>query len=83
MGITPAARIGLLCLLLPSTCVAVDLATIERKIREEPEYQTQPRYCLLVFGPTAESKTWLVIDGKRLYLDRNGNGRYDPPHPLQ
>jgi hypothetical protein len=29
---------------------------------------------LLVFGPEAKTKVWLVIDGDTLYVDRNGNG---------
>src|SRR5262249_38818786 len=37
-------------------------------------YRSQPRYCLLVFGPKAEHRVWLVLDGDSLYVDRNGNG---------
>src|SRR5262249_3777467 len=33
-----------------------------------------PRYCLLVFGPEAKTRIWLVLDGSVLYVDRNGNG---------
>lgn len=54
---------------------AADLTKIERTIRKEPTYQSkQPRYCLLVFGPEAKFRVWLVLDGKTLYVDRNGNG---------
>src|SRR5262249_3095814 len=53
---------------------AADLAQIERKIVKEAAYQSKPKYCLLVFGPEAKTKIWLVMDGDTLYVDRNGNG---------
>jgi hypothetical protein len=54
---------------------AADLSWIDRAIAKEPTYQTQePRYCLLVFGPEAKFRAWLVQDGDVLYVDRNGNG---------
>jgi RNA polymerase sigma factor (sigma-70 family) len=54
---------------------APDLAKIVRRIRKEPKYQSKsPRYCLLVFGPKAKDRVWLVMDGNTLYVDRNGNG---------
>jgi hypothetical protein len=53
---------------------AVDLTKIDRTIRKEPAYRTKPRYALLVLGAKAETRIWLVIDGKTLYVDRNGNG---------
>jgi hypothetical protein len=54
---------------------AADLSQIDRSIAKEPAYQTQdPRYCLLVFGPEAKFRAWLVQDGDVLYVDRNGNG---------
>jgi hypothetical protein len=52
----------------------VDLTKIDRAIAKEPKYTTEPRYALLVFGPTAEKRVWLVLDGEVLYVDRNGNG---------
>jgi hypothetical protein len=59
----------------PPHSAAVDLAKIERSIKKEPAYQTKtPRYCLLVFGPKADYRIWLVLDGDTLYVDRNGNG---------
>ena len=40
--------------------LAVDLAKIDRTIRKEPAYQSKsPQYCLLVFGPKAETRVWL------------------------
>ena len=53
---------------------AVDLTKIDRTIAKEPAYKSEPRYCLLVFGPQAKFRVWLVRDGDVLYVDRNGNG---------
>ncbi len=65
----------LMVLLLSSAAnAAVDLAKIERKIAKEPAYRNKPKYCLLVLGPEAKTRVWLVQDGDTLYVDRNGNG---------
>jgi hypothetical protein len=53
---------------------AADLTKLERPILKEPAYRSQPKYCLLVFGPEGNTKIWLVQDGDVLYVDRNGNG---------
>jgi hypothetical protein len=54
---------------------AVDLSKIDRRIVKEPAYQTKtPKYCLLVFGPEAKHRVWLVMDGDRLYVDKSGTG---------
>jgi hypothetical protein len=53
---------------------AADLTKVDRSIRREPAYRSTPDYCLLVFGPKAEHRVWLVLDGDALYVDRNGNG---------
>jgi hypothetical protein len=54
---------------------AVDLSKIDRRISREPAYRTKtPKYCLLVFGPEAKQRVWLVLDGDTLYVDKNGNG---------
>jgi RNA polymerase sigma factor (sigma-70 family) len=53
---------------------AARLARADRTIKKEPAYQGQPKYCLLVFGPQAKDRVWLVLDGDTLYVDRNGNG---------
>lgn len=53
---------------------AADLTTVERRIAKEPSYTSPPRYCLLVFGPEAGTRVWLVQDGPVLYVDRNANG---------
>ncbi len=43
-------------------------------IRKEPAYPEKPRYCLLLFGPQAQARVWLVRAGDRLFVDTNGNG---------
>jgi hypothetical protein len=53
---------------------AADLTKIDRTIGKEPAYKNKPKYCLLVFGPEAKTRIWLVQDGDVLYVDRNGNG---------
>jgi hypothetical protein len=54
---------------------AADLGAIDRTIAREPAYKSKtPKYCLLVFGPEAKTRVWLVLDGDTLYVDRNGNG---------
>src|SRR5262245_13164958 len=58
---------------------AVDLTKIDRSISKEPAYRGKPRYGLLVLGRKAETRIWLVIDGKTLYVDRNGNGDLTEP----
>jgi hypothetical protein len=69
------------CLLLFSVLMlwaapvlAADLTKIDRAIAKEPAYQSKPKYCLLVCGPEAKVRIWLVLDGDVLYVDRNGNG---------
>jgi hypothetical protein len=66
------ALIGLACFLNPAQ--ANDLAKIDRTIGKEPPYRSKPKYCLLVFGPEAKTRVWLVQDGDVLYVDRTGNG---------
>lgn len=52
----------------------VDLSKIDRTICREPSYKHKPRYCLLLFGPQAKTRVWLVLDGDVLYVDRTGRG---------
>jgi hypothetical protein len=54
--------------------MSADLTKIDRTIFKEPKYTSQPHYALLVYGPEAKTRIWLVLDGQVLYLDRNGNG---------
>ena len=54
---------------------AADLMKIDRRITKEPTYKSgSPRYALLVFGPEAKDRVWIVKDGDTLYVDRNGDG---------
>jgi hypothetical protein len=53
---------------------AADLSKVDCTIAREPAYQARPAYCLLVFGPEAKTRVWLVLDGDTLYADRNANG---------
>jgi hypothetical protein len=70
--------LGLL-IFVPLAVRGEDLTKIERTIRKEPTYRTKPAYCLLVFGPDAKTKVWLVQDGSTLYVDRHGNGDLTEP----
>ncbi|HMF12388.1 MAG TPA: hypothetical protein VKE94_08780 [Gemmataceae bacterium] len=58
---------------------AIDLNKIDRTIGKEPAYKSDPKYCLLVFGPEAKTRVWLVRDGNILYVDRNGDGDLTGP----
>jgi hypothetical protein len=69
-----------LCLVAPLRLFAVDLADIPRRIEKEPAFQSETvGYCLLAFGAEANTRVWLVHDGDRLYVDRNGNGDITEP----
>jgi hypothetical protein len=67
---------ALLCFLwlFPAPASGADLTRIDRTIAKQPVYQSKPKYGLLVFGPEAKERFWLVLDGETLYADRNGNG---------
>jgi len=56
------------------TAWGADLAKIDRTINKEPAYRGRPVYCLLVFGPQAKARVWLIRDGEVLYVDRDGSG---------
>jgi len=52
---------------------AADLSKIDRTIGKEPAYQSKPKYCLVVFGPEAKTRIWVVLDGNTVYgSDKNG-----------
>lgn len=73
-----AGVVGLAVLAEPAALV--DLSQVDRSLRKEPVYESKrPQYCLLVFGPRAEPRVWIVLDGDVLYLDRNGNGDLTEP----
>jgi hypothetical protein len=79
-----------LLILAAGVAPAADLTTVERTIKKEPAYKSKPQYALLVFGPNAETRVWLVLDlaGEpweqdaskySLYVDRNGDGDLTGP----
>ncbi|MBX9625401.1 MAG: hypothetical protein K2X82_16465, partial [Gemmataceae bacterium] len=59
---------------VPDPLVPDALTKIDRTIKKEPEYADTPVYLLAVVGPEAKFKVWVVLAGKVLYVDRNGNG---------
>jgi hypothetical protein len=61
---------------------ATPLDKIDRAIQKQPAYKSSPRYCLLVFGPEADARVWLVIDGNTLYMDRDADGDLTKPQNL-
>ena len=70
-----ATTVGAACCVGAMAAPAVDLTKVDRSIKKEPVYQTKsPAYCLLVFGPEAKTRVWLVRDGSMMYVDRNANG---------
>src|SRR5438132_12874181 len=48
---------------------AAGLSKLDRTIKKEPAYQSRPKYCLLVFGPQAKERGWVVLDGDPLYVE--------------
>jgi hypothetical protein len=77
LGMTAAL---LVLMIAGQPAAGVDLRKIERRIVREPIYQTgKPRYCLLVFGPQAKTRVWLVLGGKALSADRTGKGDLTGP----
>lgn len=79
--------ISLACLFIAANSTvtpdAVDLQKIDRRILKEPGYSAkQPLFGLLVFGPAAQTRVWLVLDKSKadvdrydlLYADLNANG---------
>ena len=75
------ARLAAIFILLGGTTVgAADLTKVERRLVKEPAYKSaSPHYALLVIGPEARDRVWLVKDGDTLYVDRNGNGDLTDP----
>jgi hypothetical protein len=70
--------------------MATDLKKIDWSIGKEPAYESKPKYCLVVLGPEAKTRVWLVADGGTLYASVNndeltqftgaaGNGRWRVP----
>jgi hypothetical protein len=50
-----------------------DLSRVDRRVIE-PAGLSRPRYGLLVFGPQARTRVWIVEAGETLFVDRNANG---------
>ncbi|HLW66836.1 MAG TPA: hypothetical protein VKS79_16095 [Gemmataceae bacterium] len=72
--------IAVACWLAAIAFASAEPGPINNSIRKEPVYQTKtPKYGLLVFGPEAKDRVWLVHDGDTLYVDRNGNGDLTEP----
>jgi hypothetical protein len=67
------AALVIVCGALPAW--SADLTKIDRTIAKEPAYQTATqKYCLLVFGPEAKTRIWLVADGDALHVSHtNGD----------
>jgi hypothetical protein len=75
MRVTFSLWVFVLAGITSASARAADLSKIDRNIASEPVYQTKtPKYCLLVFGAEAQMRVWLVLDGKVMYVDRNGDG---------
>jgi hypothetical protein len=67
-------------LLTSAPSPAADLTAIDRTIVREPACAGKSsRYALLVLGPAAKDRIWLVKDSAALYVDRNGNGDLTDP----
>ena len=55
--------------------VSEKLIKIDRTITKLPKFESEkPGYCLLAFGPGAEHRVWVIFDGNKLFVDRNGDG---------
>jgi hypothetical protein len=83
---------GLACVFLMSTfgqaADTSDLQNIDRQIEKEPAYiAKRPLFGLLVFGPEAQKRIWMVFDRSKprdefydvLYVDLNANGDLTEP----
>ena len=71
--------LALLFLYFTAIAGGADLDHIDRTIGKEPAYRAKPSYCLLVLGPQARTRVWVVRDGLTLYVDRNGDGDLTQP----
>jgi hypothetical protein len=60
--------------LLDDKAPGLDLAKVDRSIPPEPVYKSKPQYFLLVLGREGKTRTWLVLDGDTLYVNRTGRG---------
>jgi hypothetical protein len=87
-----SAWFGVACIFLTSALVQASdnpvLKNIDRAIAKEPKYVTKrPLYGLLVFGPEAQKRIWIVLDHWKpeseqydlIYVDLNANGDLTEP----
>jgi hypothetical protein len=65
-----------------------DLSPVVRKLRKEPSYVSKrPLYGLLVFGPKAQTRVWMILDKSKpdadsydvFYADIDGDGDLTEP----
>jgi hypothetical protein len=64
----------LIVLFAAGPAAAVDFDKFDRRIAKEPAYQSKPLYGLALLGRDAKTRVWMVLDGERLYVDKNCNG---------
>jgi hypothetical protein len=58
---------------------AADLSKVDRTLKEHPTFRSSsPRFCLLVFGPEARTRVWLVRDGDALHARLSPDGKAPP-----
>ena len=67
-------------LMLLAFGAGADLSALDRTVRKEPAYAGTPGYLLLVFGPDAGHKVWVVRDGDTLHVDRDADGDLTGPN---
>jgi hypothetical protein len=72
LGFRSAALATLLLAAAPAP--ALDFNKLDRHIAREPAYQCKPLYGLALIGPDARTRVWMVLDGERLFVDKNCNG---------
>ena len=75
MSIPRCPPVLIVLLIWTTQAAAGETAKRDRSIAKEPVYQTEKlQYWLLVVGPEAKTRVWVVRDGDVLYVDRNGDG---------
>src|SRR5215831_4657590 len=78
----------LLTAVLARAADSPDLKQVDRRAPKEPSYtSTRPLYGLLVFGPKAQARVWMVLDRSKpdagsydvLYVDLDADGDLTDP----
>ena len=57
---------------------AVDYAKLDRTIRKQPVFTSEPLYALFLFGPEGEAKMWAALDksdAKLLWSEARSSAR--------